>query len=375
MSLRAFAARLALLTAAGCALVLAWHAGLALQARLDPPARQAPVPVLVDPAPGAPDEERVIALFERAKSSVVFISTRASVPEFWTGGQREVPRGNGSGFVWSADGHIVTNAHVIRGASSATVRLADGATHEARLVGAAPGYDLAVLKIEADGLEALPRGTSQDLQVGQSAFAIGNPFGLDFTLTTGIVSALDRDLPSREGPGLRGLIQTDAAINPGNSGGPLLDSAGRLIGVNTAIFSPSGSSAGIGFAVSVDTVSRVVPQLIRTGSYAPPSLGVDIDERVNAMARRQGIEGVLVLGVAPGSAAEAAGLEPARMTSDGRLRPGDAIVALGGAPVRSVDDLLAALLAHSPGDEVTLRVRRGGEARETTVILDPPRRG
>jgi S1-C subfamily serine protease len=372
MSLRAFVARLALLTVAASVVVLAWHGGLALRESFAPQAPEAPAPVLVDPAPGAPDEEAVIALFERAKNSVVFISTRTEVPDFWRG-RREVPRGNGSGFIWSSDGYIVTNAHVIRGASSATVRLADGSSHRAQLVGAAPRHDLAVLRIDAEGLEALPRGRSGDLQVGQSAFAIGNPFGLDFTLTTGVVSALDRELPAQDGPGLRGLVQTDAAINPGNSGGPLLDSAGRLIGVNTAIFSPSGSSAGIGFAVPADTVARVVPQLIQTGRYAPPSLGVDIDERVNALARRQGIEGVLVLGVAPGSAADEAGLEPARMTQDGRLAPGDAIVGLGDMEVRSVDDLLAALLAHAPGDETILRVRRDGEVREMTVTLDPPR--
>jgi len=372
MSLRAFAARIAVLTVAACALLLAWQAGLGLQSRLAPPAASPPAPVLVDPAPGAPDEEQVIALFERAKNSVVFISTRTEVADFWQG-RREVPRGNGSGFVWSADGYIVTNAHVVRGASSATVRLADGSTHRARLVGTAPQHDLAVLKIDAEGLEALPRGTSGDLQVGQSAFAIGNPFGLDFTLTTGVVSALDRELPSRDGPGLRGLVQTDAAINPGNSGGPLLDSAGRMIGVNTAIFSPSGSSAGIGFAVPADTVARVVPQLVRTGDYAPPTLGVDVDQRVNALARRQGIEGVLVLGVAPGSAADAAGLRPARMTGEGRLAPGDVIVGLGDMDVRTVDDLFAALLAHAPGDEVVLRLRREGGVEEVSVTLDGAR--
>jgi S1-C subfamily serine protease len=371
MTLRPFAARLALLTVAACAVVLAWHAGLGLQGRLAPPP---PAPVQVDPAPGAPDEEDTIALFERAKASVVFISTRQQVADFWRG-RREVPRGNGSGFVWDGAGHIVTNAHVIRGASSATVRLSDGTTHRASLVGAAPQHDLAVLRIDADGLDPLPRGSSGDLQVGQSTFAIGNPFGLDFTLTTGVVSALDRELPAPDGPGLRGLIQTDAAINPGNSGGPLLDSAGRLIGVNTAIFSPSGSSAGIGFAVPADTVARVVPQLIETGRYAPPSLGIEVDERVNALARRQGIEGVLVLGVASGSAAAEAGLEPARMTEDGRLAPGDVITALGGMEVRTVDDLSAALLAHGAGEEVTLRLRRDGAERTVRVVLDPSRRG
>jgi S1-C subfamily serine protease len=373
MQLRAFAARLVLFTLAGAALILAWQAGLGLRDRLAGPTE--PAQVTVAPADAAPDEAATIALFERAKDSVVFISTRQRVRDFWAVREREVPRGNGSGFVWDGDGHIVTNAHVIAGASSATVRLADGATHRARLVGAAPQHDLAVLKIDARGLTPLPRGDSEELRVGQSTFAIGNPFGLDFTLTTGIVSALDREIPSEQGPDLRGLIQTDAAINPGNSGGPLLDSAGRLIGVNTAIFSPSGSSAGIGFAVPMETVSRVVPQLIRTGRYAPPSLGIDIDERVNAMARRQGVEGVLVLGVARGSAAEAAGLRPARLRDDGRLVPGDVVTALGGRAVASVDDLFAALDAHRAGETVALTIRRDGGERTLEVTLDPPRQG
>ncbi|NBC97142.1 MAG: PDZ domain-containing protein [Deinococcus-Thermus bacterium] len=371
MPLRAFAARLALVALAASAVALAWQGGRILEARLAP---QDPPTIEVAPAPRAADEEKTIALFERAKDSVVFISTQTRVQDFWRRA-REVPRGTGSGFVWDDAGHVVTNAHVLRGATGATVRLADGSTHEASLVGAAPQHDLAVLKIDADDLSPLPRGESAGVRVGQSTFAIGNPFGLDFTLTTGVVSALDRELPSDQGPDLRGLIQTDAAINPGNSGGPLLDSAGRMIGVNTAIYSPSGSSAGIGFAVPAETVGRVVPQLIRTGSYAPPSLGVEVDERVNAMARRQGVEGVLVLGVTPGSAAERAGLEPARATRDGRIVPGDVIVGLGGTEVRSVEDLFAALDSRSAGEETTLRIRREGATEEMTVTLDPPRRG
>jgi S1-C subfamily serine protease len=191
-----------------------------------------------------------------------------------------VPRGTGSGFVWDAAGHVVTNNHAIAGAVSATVRLADDSAWPAELVGTDPRNDLAVLRIRPDApATALALGTSADLRVGQKVFAIGHPFGLDRTLTTGIVSALRRVLPSGRGFAIRGLIQTDAAINPGNSGGPLLDSAGRLIGVNTAIYSPSGSSAGIGFAIPVDTVARVVPQLIAHGRYDPPSLGVQVDAR------------------------------------------------------------------------------------------------
>jgi len=210
----------------------------------------------------AADERATINLFRNAREAVVFISTRQRVADFWTRDVHSVRRGSGSGLVWDEVGHIVTNYHVIEGASEAQIQLADGRQLSASLVGVSPQHDLAVLKIGGVGFTpptGLPIGTSSDLQVGQNVFAIGNPFGLDWTLTKGIVSALDRSLPKENGPDIRHLIQTDAAINPGNSGGPLLDSAGRLIGINTAIYSPSGASAGIGFAVPVDTVMRVVP--------------------------------------------------------------------------------------------------------------------
>jgi S1-C subfamily serine protease len=238
-------------------------------------------------------------------------------------------------------------------------------------VGADPRNDLAVLRIAAEGHRAAAIGHGQrDLRVGQKVLAIGNPFGLDWTLTTGIVSALDRELPGSRGARIRGLIQTDAAINPGNSGGPLLDGAGRLIGVNTAIYSPSGGSAGIGFAVAVDTVARVVPQLIATGRYAPPSLGIETDAQINALAARQGLAGVLVLGVQPGSGADRAGLRPARLLRDGRLVPGDVIVAVGGTPVFSADDLLAVLERHTAGETVTVDFLRDGDRRSVQIALD-----
>ncbi|MGR52657.1 2-alkenal reductase, partial [Escherichia coli] len=218
-------------------------------------------------------------------------------------------------------GHVVTNFHVIQGASSATVKLADGRDYQAALVGASPAHDIAVLKIGVGFKRppAVPVGTSADLKVGQKVFAIGNPFGLDWTLTTGIVSALDRTLSGdASGPAIDHLIQTDAAINPGNSGGPLLDSAGRLIGINTAIYSPSGASAGIGFAVPVDTVMRVVPQLIKTGKYIRPALGIEVDEQLNARLQAlTGSKGVFVLRVTPGSAAHRAGLVGVEVTAGG----------------------------------------------------------
>jgi S1-C subfamily serine protease len=255
------------------------------------------------------------------------------------------------------------------------VRLADGRVLSARLVGVAPSHDLAVLRIDAerDSLEPIRVGESGGLRVGQSVLAIGNPFGLDWTLTTGIVSALGREIPSRNGGTIEGLIQTDAAINPGNSGGPLIDSSGRLIGVNTAIFSPSGSSAGIGFAVPVDTVNRVVPQLIRTGIYRPPLLGVVHDERINDLARRQGIDGVLVLDVLPGTPAAAARLQPAGQNALGQIVPGDVLVGVGERRITSSPELTAALDRHRPGETVDLLLLREGREIRIPVTLAEPR--
>lgn len=322
----------------------------------------------VDLAALARDEMATIALFETARDSVVAISTSTERVNPWSGRRQAEALGSGSGFLWDREGHVVTNNHVIEGATAATVLLADGRSFAARLVGRDPRHDLAVLKIEgADLPPPLSVGDSAGLRVGQSVLAIGNPFGLDWTLTTGIVSALDRDLPGEGGVAIGGLIQTDAAINPGNSGGPLLDSLGQLIGVNTAIWSPSGASAGIGFAVPVGTVARVVPQLIEQGYYAPPSLGIVWDARINAAVNRMGLQGVMVLDVQPGTDAARAGLEPARMTRDGRIAPGHVIVGVGGQPVRTVDELMAALDEHVPGDRVEVTFDRGG--RQVTEVL------
>ena len=320
----------------------------------------------------AADEQATIALFERVSPSVVYISTRQRVVNPWTRDITSVPRGTGSGFFWDELGHIVTNNHVVEGASEAWVRLNDGRSYRAARIGASPSHDLAVLRINVpfNPGPAVAVGTSDDLRVGQKVFAIGNPFGLDYSLTSGIVSALNRSIEDAEGGVIENLIQTDAAINPGNSGGPLLDSAGRLIGVNTAIYSPSGAYAGIGFAVPVDTINRVVPQLVADGRYVRPGLGILVDTDINRIATRQlGIDGVVILGVSRGSAAEAAGLEPGRLDGSGNLVPGDVIVAIDDRPIDSVSTLLGILDDYRVNDRVTVTLWRDGRRRDVQIVL------
>jgi S1-C subfamily serine protease len=320
----------------------------------------------------APDEEATIQLFEKARGSVVYITTQERVLDPWTRNILNIPRGTGSGFVWDDRGNIVTNFHVVFGAAGARVRLSDGRDAAASLVGVSPAHDLAVIRVgEVNPPPPLPIARSADLRVGQRTFAIGNPFGLDWTLTTGIISALDRSLPSGDGQSLiEHLIQTDAAINPGNSGGPLLDSAGRLIGVNTAIFSPSGASSGVGFAVPVDTVNRVVPQLIARGKYARPVLGIAVDEDLNRLVIQPlGTEGVAVLQVTPGSPAASAGLRGVRPQPDGAIVPGDIIVAVDGRSVEGVARLLSRLDDYRVGDSVRLTLLRDGRRIEVNVKL------
>src|SRR5262245_24443029 len=319
-------------------------------------AQAGPRPV-VPRGPLTAEEKANIALFESSKASVVYISTTDRVLNLWTRNVMTVPRGTGPGFFWDEQGHIVTNLHVITGAASANVRLADGRDYKATLVGASQQHDIAVLKIvvPSNPPAPIPVGTSHDLQVGQKVFAIGNPFGLDWTLTTGIVSALDRSLTGEDGVVIQHLVQTDAAINPGNSGGPLLDSAGRLIGMNTAIYSPSGGSAGVGFAVPVDTVNRVVPQVITTGHYAPPSLGIETDDVLSrVIARQLGVVGAAVARVPAGSAGARAGLRGVRNGGRGTVIPGDVITAVNGKKVDSVARLQAQLDDYKAGSVVKL---------------------
>ena len=312
----------------------------------------------------AQDEQSTIALFEGASRSVVHIETKAVRRTRYSTNVLEIPQGTGSGFIWDDGGYVVTNFHVIKDASRADVLLADGSRYDARLVGFAADYDLAVLKIGAsrEDLPAIPVGTSNDLRVGQKVFAIGNPFGLDQTLTTGIISGLEREILSVTQTPIRGVIQTDAAINPGNSGGPLLDSAGRLIGVNTAIYSPSGGSSGIGFAVPVDTVNAVVPELIRTGRPERPGLGVVL--ALDAIARRRyGAKGAMIEEVVPGSGAQKAGLLPLQG------RQFDDIISIDGTPVREAADVPRLLANREVGDRVAVEFLRGGDRREVDVVL------
>jgi S1-C subfamily serine protease len=324
----------------------------------------------------AGDEKATIDLFERSRNSVVFITTKQAVVDFWSRNVMSVPRGTGSGFIWDDAGHIVTNFHVILGASEASIKLVDGRSFRASLVGVSPEHDIAVLKIGIGfkGPRAIPIGTSGDLKVGQRVYAIGNPFGLDWTLTSGIVSAQNRSITEDDGRLLEHLIQTDAAINPGNSGGPLLDSAGRLVGMNTAIYSPSGAAAGIGFAVPVDTVNRVVPSLVRDGHYEQPSIGIRVDERLNErLEEATGIEGAFVLRVAPGSSAEEAGLQAARISREGEFIGGDIIIAVNGKKIESASRLLSTLDDYRIGNTVRLGVKRGNKLIEIPVRLQAVR--
>jgi S1-C subfamily serine protease len=315
-------------------------------------------------------ESHTIQVFETAAPAVVFIINSAFLHQLFSRNVYQVPQGAGSGFVWSESGYIVTNFHVVRNADSLTVVLADQTEHEARLVGVDPDHELAVLQVQVprEKLSPILVGSSHDLKVGQKVLAIGNPFGLDHTLTTGVVSALNRSIESVTDRTIENMIQTDAAINPGNSGGPLLDSAGRLIGINTSIVSPSGAFSGIGFAVPVDTVNEIVPQLIRNGKIARVGIGVSL--LPDSASRRWVADGVIIGEVTPGSPAERAGLRAGTQSPLGRFRSGDVIVGVDGKPVHSVDDLLRLFVGHKAGEQVLLDVVRDGATRQVAVTLE-----
>lgn len=317
----------------------------------------------------AADEKSTIEIFRSASPSVVHITSLAVRRDIFGLNAAKIPEGTGTGFVWDSRGHIVTNFHVIKAAEGALVSLNDNSTWEAVLVGYAADKDLAVLKIDApsEKLAPIPLGTSGNLQVGQKTFAIGNPFGLDQTLTTGVISGLGREIPSHGGRTIEGVIQTDAAINPGNSGGPLLDSAGLMIGVNTAIYSTSGSYSGIGFAVPVDTVNHYVPQLIEHGKIVRPGLGCDFLE--DWLARRLDVtEGVLIGYVTPGSSADAAGLQPTYPDRRG-IFVGDIILQVDNVSTRDKNELLKAFEKHRVGTTVTLTVSRAGRLIRIPITL------
>lgn len=321
----------------------------------------------------AEDEKAVVELFRSTCDSVAFIEPIDSVSDMWGNMSEPQAIGTGSGFVWDTAGHVVTNFHVVQGlkgdlARGAVVTLHDGSQYEAQLRGVFRDKDIAVLTIDAppETLHPVVLGTSHDLQVGQKAYAIGNPYGFDYTLTHGLISALDREMTSVNDRRITGVIQTDAPINPGNSGGPLLDSAGRLIGMNTMIYSETGSSAGLGFAVPVDEINRIVTEIIKHGRVIQPWLGLEpMPER---FSEQNGLKGVAIGNVIPGSAADKAGLRGLSRRG-GRWRLGDVILAVDGTPVKNKDDLLDVLETMEIGTTVQLRIERKGKELDVPVVL------
>ncbi len=353
------------LTAAGCLLLAhaIWALFATVSCALPAAAREHAEPRSVSQrGPLLPSEQAMVSLFENAAPSVAYITTEVIHSAGFFGA--EVAHGAGSGFVWDGAGHIVTNNHVVEGASHVYVQLDAGDAIEAKVIGASPEYDLAVVKLlrTPRGLRPIELGTSSELKIGQSVYAIGNPYGLQRTLTHGIVSALDRELPTSNEREIAGVIQTDAAINPGNSGGPLLDSAGRLIGVNTAIRSESGGSAGIGFAIPVDLVNRVVPSLISRGRAPLPGIGIT-PVRPD-LVERAGIAGVVIAEVRRGTPAAEAGLRPMNPNT-GDL--GDVIIGVNGKRVEALSNFVAELGRSGVDSVVELTVLRGDRERKVRI--------
>lgn len=320
----------------------------------------------------AEDEKSTIEIFRKASPSVVHVTSLSHRRDRLSLNIMEIPEGSGTGFIYDDVGHVVTNYHVIRNAQAAKVTLSDNSTWEARLVGYEANKDLAVLKIDVppERLRKIDIGESANLQVGQKVFAIGSPFGLDQTLTTGVISGLGREITSIGGRPIEGVIQTDAAINPGNSGGPLLDSAGRLIGVNTMIVSPSGTFAGVGFAVPVDIVNQFVPELILYGSIQRGVLGVAVFE--DSIARQLGIRsGAVVHSLTKGGGAAAAGIKPTTIDDDGNIQLGDVIVEVGGRTIRTSSDLSKSLDGHKPKEHVAVVIEREQKRIPLEIELQP----
>jgi S1-C subfamily serine protease len=320
------------------------------------------------------DEENNIEVFKQASPSVVNVTNSRLVRSFYSLNPQEVPQGSGTGFIWNEDGFIVTNYHVIQQSDRVTVTMQDGTSYAATIVGLDPDKDLAVLKIDAPGVDLVPvnPGDSSQLEVGRKVIAIGNPFGLDTTMTVGVVSALGREIDSISRRTIRDVIQTDAAINPGNSGGPLLNSLGQLVGVNTAIYSPSGASSGIGFAIPVNTVKRIVPQLITFGRVQTPILGITRLPQPDYYRQLWGIEGVIVLDVVEGTDPERLGMRGLARAQQGRIQLGDVIIEIDGQAIADEDDYANIVEQKRPGDVVRVKTLRDNRIREYDIRLQAP---
>jgi S1-C subfamily serine protease len=324
---------------------------------------EAPVTIVTD------TEKATIELFEKSAPSVCFITTITTQEDYWSRNISEIPKGTGSGFIWDTEGHIITNFHVIEGGNKFKVTLGDRSVWDAIVVGHEANKDLAVLKINApvDKLRPMPLGKSTILKVGQSVYAIGNPFGLDQSLTTGVISALGREIKSIGGRPIRDVIQTDAAINPGNSGGPLLDSSGRLIGVNTMIYSPSGASAGIGFSIPVDEVNWVVSDLIKFGKIIRPKLGVELLPQ--QYTQNWGVVGAMILDIEQNGGASKAGLKALKRSNEGQIIFGDIITAIDGKKIESNNDLFLIIEKYKAGDKVKVDFLRDDRVMSVTATL------
>jgi len=315
------------------------------------------------------EEKATIQLFENTSPSVVFIKNASIQWDWFSGAAYEVPRGVGSGFVWDINGHIITNFHVINGADKIEINFSKDEKVPAKIIGISPEYDLAVLKCDMskNKLKPVQPGDSSTLKVGQKAISIGNPFGLDYSLTIGVISSLGRSMKSIGGRTIHDVIQTDAAINPGNSGGPLLDSSGKLIGVATAIYSPSGANAGVGFAIPVNTVKRIIPQLIKYGKLRKVGLGVRL--LPEHLRLRLGIKGAMILDVYPGSAAEKADLQPTYRDYYGDIIYGDIIVSVDDKKIEDNEDVIESFEGRKPGERSEIEFLRDNKKYKKTVIL------
>ena len=318
------------------------------------------------------DEQNNISVFKSASPSVVFVTNTQLRRQRFSLNVMEIPRGSGTGFIWDESGLIVTNFHVVQGANKITIELQSNKSYQATVVGSAPEKDIALLKIDApnEDLQPLPLGDSASLAVGRKVLAIGNPFALDTTLTVGVVSALNREIKSITNRTIKNVIQTDAAINPGNSGGPLLNSNGQLVGVNTAIYSPTGASAGIGFAIPVNAVKVIIPQLIEHGKLIRPVLG--IEPLTDYWTRRLRVKGVAILSVREGLPAANAGMVGVREDRRGKIHLGDVIIAINGQNVINEDSLLNQLEQFSPGDNVKVTTLKDEKIHNYNVQLVAP---